>query len=109
VSAVHPLGEFEQIVVLAVLQLRRGAYPTAVGSLIASRTGRRVLRGAVYITLDRLERKGLLRSRRCRRQGTTRPMTTRVYKATTAGVQAVGQALRSLQRMSSGLPQAWPE
>jgi DNA-binding PadR family transcriptional regulator len=59
------LGEFEQMVLLAVLcaaQEGGDAYGVTVHSELEHRTKRRVARGAVYMTLDRLEKKGLLES-----------------------------------------------
>ncbi len=56
------LGEFEHLVLLAVLRLGDDAFPPAVLEEIAARTGREASRGAVYITLDRLEEKGMLQS-----------------------------------------------
>ena len=62
--AAPALGEFEQIVLLAVLCAGTGedAYGVNVHAEIERRTRRRVARGAVYMTLDRLEKKGLLSS-----------------------------------------------
>ncbi len=52
------MGEFEQLVLLAVLRLGDEAYGMAVRQELEDRTGRDVSYGAVYTTLDRLERKG---------------------------------------------------
>ena len=57
-----PLGEFEVIVLMAALHLGKEAYGSAILDEIETRTGRRVSRGSVYITLDRLEDKKLLES-----------------------------------------------
>ena len=57
------LGELEELVLLAVLGLGRQAYGVGVQQQIEQRTGRNVTIGAVYSALDRLERKGYLRSR----------------------------------------------
>ncbi|HEV3200286.1 MAG TPA: helix-turn-helix transcriptional regulator, partial [Bryobacteraceae bacterium] len=56
------LGEFEHLVLLAVLRLGADAYGMRVRSEIAGRTGRDVTIGAVYATLDRLADKGLVSS-----------------------------------------------
>ena len=56
------LGEFEHVILLAVLRLGDAAYAVSVLDEIVARTGRPVSRGSVYITLDRLETKGYLRS-----------------------------------------------
>ena len=52
------MGEFEQIVLLALLRLENDAYGMDIRQEIEARTGRDVSYGAVYTTLDRLERKG---------------------------------------------------
>jgi DNA-binding PadR family transcriptional regulator len=57
------LGEFEQIVLLAVLRLGNAAYAPAILDEILCRTGNPASPGSMYVTLDRLEAKGLLRSR----------------------------------------------
>ena len=54
------LGEFEQMVLLAILQCGDRAYGPALSSVLESRAGRAVSRGALYSTLRRLEKKGLL-------------------------------------------------
>lgn len=54
------LGEFEQMVLLAVLHLGDGVYGVPIVDEIEARTGRSVSRAAVYVTLRRLEKKGLL-------------------------------------------------
>ncbi len=56
------LGEFEQMVLLAILHLQGDVYGVPVVDEIERRTGRSVSRSAVYITLRRLEKKGLLSS-----------------------------------------------
>jgi len=56
------LGEFEHVVLLAVLRLGDAAYAVTVREEIERRTGRHVSRGSIYVTLDRLETKGYLKS-----------------------------------------------
>jgi len=56
------LGEFEQLVLLAVARLGDGAYGVSIRDEIKTRTGRSVSRGAIYITLDRLEGRGYVRT-----------------------------------------------
>jgi PadR family transcriptional regulator PadR len=57
------LGRFEEIVLLALVRLRENAYGVPIRREIAERTGRDVSFGAVYTTLERLERKGYVSSR----------------------------------------------
>lgn len=54
-------GGFEQLVLLAILRLGDEAYGTTIREEIESRTGRAVTVGALYTTLERLERKGYIR------------------------------------------------
>src|SRR5687768_18236811 len=58
----HTLGEFEQLVLLAIVHLRKEAYAIPIVDEIQRRTGREVSRAAVYVTLRRLEEKGLISS-----------------------------------------------
>ena len=57
------LGEFEQLLLLAVLRLDADAYGLDIARELEARAGRSVSRGALYTSLDRLEDKGLLRWR----------------------------------------------
>jgi len=56
------LGEFEQMVLLAILRLKNDVYGVPIVDEIERCTGRTVSRAAVYVTLRRLEQKGLLSS-----------------------------------------------
>jgi len=97
------LGEFEQVVLLAILRLDDGAYGVAIRAEIAECTGREPSPGALYTTLDRLERKALLASR----VGDPTPerggRAKRFYTVTRSGVAAVTRAQRSYQRLLAGL------
>ena len=54
------IGEFEQVVLLATLKLENEGHAPAISKILEEDAGRPVSRGALYSTLDRLERKGLL-------------------------------------------------
>jgi len=56
------LGSFEQAVLLAIVRLDEGAYGRAILNEVAARLERDVAAGAVHATLERLERKSLVRS-----------------------------------------------
>ena len=56
------LGEFEQVVLLAVRHLGPNAYGVTIRGEIEARTGRKVSHGAIYPTMDRLESKGYVSS-----------------------------------------------
>jgi DNA-binding PadR family transcriptional regulator len=103
-----PLGEFEVVVLMAAMHLGRDAFGSAIRDEIEQRTGRDVARGAVYITLDRLEDKGLLASEL--REATTMATAARrggrpkrLFRVTPAGVKAVKHSLSLLARMHKGL------
>jgi DNA-binding PadR family transcriptional regulator len=57
----YPLGEFEHMLLLAILQLRDTAYGPAISKELESKADRNVSRGALYSALGRLEEKGFLR------------------------------------------------
>jgi DNA-binding PadR family transcriptional regulator len=98
-----PLGEFEVIVLMAALHLGRQAYGSAMLDEIEARTGRRVSRGSVYITLDRLEDKGLLESRLEEASQKRGGRPKRLFRVTGAGLKAVKHSLSVLARMHKGL------
>ncbi|HEV2175314.1 MAG TPA: helix-turn-helix transcriptional regulator [Nitrospira sp.] len=97
------LGEFEQIVLLAILRLGENAYGVTILAAIAACTGRRPSSGALYTTLDRLEEKGLVQSR----MGDPTPQrggrAKRLMKVTKKGRVAVTKAQRSYQSLLQGL------
>lgn len=97
-----PLGEFEVVVLLAVLQLDNESHGSRVRDAIHERTGRRPSRGAVYVTLDRLEEKGLLTSKLIDAPH-VRGGTRRLFRTTSTGVRAVKHALATVARMRQGL------
>jgi len=57
------LGEFEHLVLVAILRLGDAAYAGAILDELTNEAGRAASPGAVYVTLERLEEKGLVRSR----------------------------------------------
>lgn len=88
---------------LAVLQLKDAAYPIAIRDAIEARTGRPAARAAVFITLERLEEKGLLSSR----YGDPTPVrggrAKRFFATTKAGLAAIHQSLDTVAAMTQGL------
>src|SRR5262245_17934499 len=97
------LGEFEQLVLLAVLRLDAGASGAAIASELEAQAGRRVSRGALYTTLDRLEQKGLLRWKLALGGAERGSLPRRSYVVTSRGMEAVRASQRTLQRMWQGL------
>jgi len=101
-----PLGEFEVVILMAVLHLVRtsdDAFGSAIREEIQRRSGRKVSRGSVYITLDRLEDKGLLRSRTGEPSPSRGDRPKRLFRVTPAGLKAVKHSVSLLARMHAGL------
>ena len=97
------LGEFEYAVLLAVLQIRDGAYAVPVRELIEDRTGRAVARGALYTALERLEVKGCLKStvRDASPERGGRPR--RYFTVTPTGLAALRTTHAALRNLTTGL------
>jgi PadR family transcriptional regulator, regulatory protein PadR len=97
------LGEFEQIVLLAVLRLGDNAYGVPIRSEIERRTGRSLTVGALYRTLDRLENKGFVnswfsdptpeRGGRSKRYFSMRPLGLRTLRASRDALAAMWEGL----------------
>jgi PadR family transcriptional regulator PadR len=98
-----PLGEFEVIVLLAVLRLGEAAFGSAIRDEIQRRSHRRVSRGAVYITLDRLEEKGFLTSKLAAASDARGGRPKRFFTVTATGLRVVKHSIRMLARMQEGL------
>lgn len=101
-----PLGEFEQLVVLAVMRTSqddRQAYGISVYDELVARTRRRVARGAVYMTLDRLEKKGLLTSYVTAPTANRGGRARRCYRVTRTATAALRASRTALQRLWEGL------
>ena len=103
-SAPQSLGNLELLVLLAVLRLGEGAYAVAVRDEIAERTQGDPSRGAVSVTLDRLDRKGLLRSRLGEPTAERGGKAKRLYTLAAPGRQALRSTLQGTQAMLQGLP-----
>ena len=97
------LGDFEQLVMLAVMRLGEDAYGMAVRREIETRSERRVSLGAIYATLDRLEDKGFVSSALGETTRERRGRAKRFFRAQAPGVRALQNALGSLDRMRKGI------
>jgi PadR family transcriptional regulator PadR len=97
------LGEFEQVVLLAVARLEDEAYGMRVREEIETRAGRRTSIGAVYATLERLVGKGYARESEVPGGAERSGLARRFYEITPAGKAAL-EGARDLQaRMWAGL------
>ena len=97
------LGHFEEIVLLATMKLGEGAYGAKIRQTVEESTGRTVSIGAVYATLDRLERKGFTSSR----QGEATPerggRAKRYFRVEGAGVKALNDTWSTRNKLGAGL------
>ena len=100
---VSALGEFEQVVLLAVLRLGDDAYAVSIGEEILRCTGRDVSRGSIYITLDRLETKGYLKSRLADPTPERGGRAKRFYLLRPRAVEALRESRRALVALWRGL------
>jgi PadR family transcriptional regulator PadR len=102
-SGIQTLGDFEQLVLLGVLQSGPDAYGVPVWRELETRTGRQVSLGAVYKTLDRLEGKGLVWSALGQPSAERGGRSKRVYQLTAAGLRLLRASLHALASMTDGL------
>jgi DNA-binding PadR family transcriptional regulator len=97
------LGEWEQIVLLAVIRCEGNAYGVPIRDEIRICTGREPATGALYTTLDRLEEKGLLRSELGAPLAERGGRARRFFTITTKGKAAVVRAQSAYRRLLEGL------
>jgi DNA-binding PadR family transcriptional regulator len=99
------LGEFEQMVLLAVLRCGDDrAFGLEVRRELEASTGRRVSRGAFYTTLDRLEKKGLVRwAIRPAPEGARAGLPRRRFQVTAAGLRELRASRSALLALWKGL------
>ena len=97
------LGEFEQLLLFAVLRLGRNAYGVAIRQEIARQTGRDVSAGAVYTGLDRLQSHGYLISW----EGETAPARggrrRKYYRLEPAGAICLNRSYHNIHQMADGV------
>jgi DNA-binding PadR family transcriptional regulator len=100
------IGEFEHVVLLAILRLGEDAYAVSVLDEIERCTGRSISRGSIYITLDRLETKGFLKSRladptperggRAKRYYALRPLALKSLRASRRALVALWRGVEGM-------------
>jgi DNA-binding PadR family transcriptional regulator len=97
------LGAFEEIVLLALIQVGEGAYGMTVRREIEERSGRSVSIGAVYATLDRLEKKGYVSSSLADPSTVRRGRARRYFRIEQAGEEALRRSRDVVSSMWEGL------
>jgi PadR family transcriptional regulator PadR len=99
------LGNFELMVLLAVLRLGDGAYGAPIGQEISEKSGRDVLMGSIYAALDRLEGKALLSSSMGEPTPERGGRAKKYFKLTAKGLREVRETRRTLVQLWRGLPE----
>lgn len=102
-------GEFEQMVLAASLRLGDDAYGARMIEEIEATTGRRVSGGSLYVTLNRLEDKGLLESRMADPEPGRGGRPKRYVRATAAGIEALRQARQAMLNLWDGIEEQLEE
>lgn len=102
VGRISILGELEQMVLMAVVRLD-DAYPVSVRNEIARLTGVDLSRGTIYVTLHRLEQKGLVESALGEATAARGGKPKRGFNVTPAGATALRNAREALASLSKGL------
>ena len=97
------LGEFEQLVLLALMRLEPEAYGVAIRDEIETRTGRSVALGAVYTTLLRLEDKKLVATRLGEPTPQRGGRRKKYYRPLAAGRRELAISLDAIRSMTRGL------
>jgi DNA-binding PadR family transcriptional regulator len=96
-------GEFELLVMLAVLRLGSGAYGVTVREELEKETSRTLTLGTVYKTLGRLEAKGYLRSRTSEPTAERGGRRKKLYQVPPSGLETIRYSLADLRRLAEGL------
>jgi PadR family transcriptional regulator PadR len=97
------LGDFEQLVMLAVMRLDDEAYGTSIREELKARAEREVSPGAIFTTLERLEARGLVTSRYGEPTAERGGRSKRFYKLTAEGRRGLARSLRAVRRLLQGL------
>lgn len=98
------LGEFETAVLLAIVRLQGRGYGARVADEIERRSGKPVSFGAVYATLDRLQKKGLISSELGDPTPERGGKPKRFYRIEAPGERALCDAREMSERMWAGVP-----
>jgi PadR family transcriptional regulator, regulatory protein PadR len=100
------LGQFEELMLMALVRLRENAYGVTIRREIAERTSRDVSVGAVYTTLERLERKGFISSRLGEPTAERGGRAKKYFRIEAPGVKALNAVRDAAARMAEGLAHA---
>jgi DNA-binding PadR family transcriptional regulator len=97
------IGEFEQLILLAILRLGAGAYGVPILQEIQRHSGRKILRPAVYVALGRMEEKGLVTSRAGESSVARRGRSRKYFEVSAEGLTQLRESRNTLLSMWDGL------
>jgi PadR family transcriptional regulator, regulatory protein PadR len=104
------LGQFEQLVLTAILTLREDAYGVTIHSKVRELAQPKAISlGAVYVTLDRLEDKGLVASWLSDPTSARGGRAKRCYRLEALGERALQESALTAKRVWEGIAEAWGE
>jgi len=99
------IGNFELMVLLALIRLGDKAYGVPISQEIETRSGREVAIGSVYAALERLEGKGLVSSELGEATAERGGRAKRYFHVTGKGLKEVRETQRALMKLWQGLPE----
>ena len=99
------LGNFELVVMLALIRLGENAYGVPIAREIEARSGRRVSLGSIYATLERLEAKGLVSSKLGEPTSERGGRAKKYFRISGMGLREVRATQRMLMKSWQGLRQ----
>src|SRR5687768_16922597 len=97
------IGDFEQLILFALIRLGDDAYGVSIRNAIEVRTARAISPGALYTALDRLEKRGLVSSRLGEPTPERGGKRKRLYTVMPAGERELARVYESLRLMASGV------
>jgi DNA-binding PadR family transcriptional regulator len=106
-AQMESIGQFEQLVLTAVLSLREDAYGVTIHSKIAELSPKAVSLGAVYVTLDRLEDKGFITSRLSDPTPERGGRSKRCYRLEASGERVLRESVITAQRICNAVAEEW--
>ena len=101
------LGQFEQLVLTAVVTLRENAYGVPIHKTVQHLAASRVTLGAIYVTLDRLEDKGYVSSWLSEPIAARGGRAKRCYQLESSGERALKESIATARRMASSVRTIW--
>src|SRR4029453_7558730 len=99
----HSIGDFEQLILFALVRLGPDAYGVTIRGEIEARAGRTISPGALYTALDRLEKRALVSSRLGEPTPQRGGKRKRLYAVQPAGERALARVYESIRLMASGM------